>query len=192
MISRANSDTADGRQSEIDSPQLVQPLSTPPSSISQPAGTKRKRSEVEAKDDEIEDVGPSKNPRRLERSKENLPNDPEADPKTSEQELLPSKDQLSEENLRALSKMNDNNTRPDSIERTSSWRSIVASSEVDSFRFQRSLNITAHYRYKHFEDANLYIHINPPEKIQAAIDDIVNAESSERRCAIFRDKAKTF
>ncbi|KAL9126806.1 MAG: hypothetical protein Q9217_004201 [Psora testacea] len=57
---------------------------------------------------------------------------------------------------------------------------------------QPSGETTAHYRYRHLEDANLYIHVDPPEKIQAAIDDIVNAESSEDRCAILRDKAKKF
>ena len=195
MTSRADSDIAenDRRQSEIDSHQFIQPLSTPPF-ISQTAGAKRKRfqdSEAEAEIDELEDVRPCKQPRGRppsEVSEENLPNEPEAD----EQEIPPFKDQLSEENLWVFNKMNDNNTRPGSIKRTSSRRSIVSLSEADSSRSQRSSNTTAHYRYKHLEDANLYIHVDPPAEIQAAIDGIVNAESSERRYAVLRDKAKNF
>ena len=199
MTSQANSHTAenDRRQSETGSLQPIQPFSTP-SSISQPAGTKRKRpqdSEAEAETDELENVRPCKQPRGLfpsEISEKNLPNDSEAEPEADEQKLPPSKDQLSEKNLRVLDKMNDNNTRPDSIKRTSSRRSIIAPSEADSSRSHRSSNNTAHYRYKHLEDANLYIHVDPPEEIQAAIDDIVNAKPSERRCAILRDKAEKF
>lgn len=201
MTLRANSATAstnnnNRRQYEIgplDDPQPVQPSSA---SISQPAGTRRKRSrdaEAESGADKLGDVRPRKQPRGLpfpNISEENLPKTFEA--ATDEQALRPSKTQLSRENLAILEKMDANNTRPRSIKRTSSRRSVVAPSETDSFRSQRSLNTTAHYRYKHLEDANLYIHVDPPERIQAAIDDIVNAESSEDRCAILRDEAKKF
>ena len=200
MTPRADPATAENNrpQSEIgslDAPQPVQPSSTPPASISQPAGTKRKRprhseAEADAKADELGDVRPCKQSRELPPPEKNLPKDPEAE--VDEQELLPSKDKLSDENLRILDKMDANNTRPGSVKRTSSRRSIVAPSEADSFRSQRSSNTTAHYRYKHLEDANLYIHVDPPEKIQAAIGDIVNAESSKDRCAILGDKAKKF
>ena len=198
LTSRANSDRRQSETGPLDVPQPVQPSSTPPAFISQPAGTKRKRpqdseAEAEAEAGKLEDVRPCKQPRELppsELSEENLPKDPEAG--DDEQELPPSKDQLSEENLRELDKMDDNNTRPGSIKRTSSRRSIAAPSEADSFRSQRSSNTTAHYRYKHLEDANLYIHVDPPQNIQAAIDDIINTESSEDRYAILRDKAKKF
>lgn len=199
MTSRANSDTAenDRRQAETDSTQFIQLLATP-LSISQPAETKRKRLQdagAEAETHELEDVHPCKQPRGLppsEVSEENLPNYPEAEHEADEEEITPSKDQLSKENLRIFNKMNDNNTPPGSIKRTSSRRSIVSPSEVDSSRSQRSSNTTAHYRYKHLANANLCIHVDPPEEIQAAIDNIVNAESSERRCIILRHNAKNF
>ena len=167
--------------------------------ISQPAGTKRKRLqdsevEAEAEADELEDVRPSKQPRELslpELFEEILPKDSEAE--AAEQELPPSKDRLSEKNLLLFNgDMDGAANRPGSIKRTASRRSIVEPSEAESFRSQRSSNTTAHYRYKHLEDANTYIHVDPPEDIQAAIDDIVNAEPSEDRHAILRDKAKKF
>lgn len=201
MTSRADSGNAepDRRQSETES------LSTPPS-ISQPAGTKRKRlqdSEAEAETDELKDVRPFKQPPALFPSQvfqESLPNDPEAEPEAEaepepeadEQEIPPSKYQLTKQNLRRLNKMYDSNTRLDSTTGTSSYRSIFTSSAADTSRSQRSSSTTAHYRYKHLRGANVYIHVDPPEEIQAAIDDIVNAESSESRCAFLRDKAKMF
>ena len=202
MTPPANPATAENnrRQPEIsppDAPQPVQPSSNP-TSISQPAGTKRKRpqdseAEAEAKANELEDLRPCKKPRELpppELSEENLPNDPDGE--ADEQELPPSKDQLCEENLRLFDGMDVNNTRSSSIKRTSSRRSIVAPSEADSVRSQRSSNTTAHYRYKYLEDANLHIHVDPPENIQAAINIIVNAKPSEERCTILCDKAKEF
>lgn len=72
LTPRANSATAENRRQPAtgppDAPQPVQPSSTPLSSISQPAGTKRKRpqdSEAEAEANELEDVRPCKQPREL-------------------------------------------------------------------------------------------------------------------------------
>ena len=176
-------------------PSPVQPSPTSPAPISQPAGTKRKRlqdSGAGAKADVPEDVRPFKQPRELppsEPPEEILPKDSEAE--ADEQELPFSTDRLSEKNLRLLNgDMDVAANRPGSNKRTSSRRSIVASSEAESFRSQRSSNNTAHYRYKHLEDANVYIHVDPPEYIQAAIDDIVNAKPSDDRHNILREKAK--
>ena len=189
----------DVRHSEEPQELRPQPSPTSPAPISQLAGTKRKRLqdsevEAEAEADELEDVRPSKQPRELSPSElpeEILPIDSE--PEADEQELPPSKDQLSEKNLLLFNgDMDGAANRPGSIKRTSSRRSIVEPSEAESFRSQRSSNTTAHYRYKHLEDANIYIHVDPPEDIQAAIDDIVNADPSEDRHAILRDKAKKF
>lgn len=77
------------------------------------------------------------------------------------------------------------------LKRTPSWRSIVPS-ETDTVRSQRSSNTTAHYRYRHLEDANVYFHTDPPEDIQAAIENIINAKPSEDCHAILRNKAKNF
>ena len=204
MAPQANSATAKNKRR--------QPETGPLDAPQQPAGTKRKRlqnPEAKAEADELENVRPLKQPRELPRSKvseELLPKDSEAEAeaqaKTDEPEgvRLSERPQglspLSEEDLHALYKevMDSaaNNARPESIKRTSSRRSIVALSEAESLRSQRSSNTTAHYRYKHLEDANIYIHVDPPEDIQAAIDDIVNAEPSEDRHAILHDKAQKF
>lgn len=182
---------------------LVQSSLNAPAPISQPTGTERKRpqdseAEAEAKGnaDELEIARPSKQPRELppsESLEETLPEDSKAE--LDEQELPPSKDRLSEKNLLLFNGDMDaatNDSRTGSIKRTSSRRSIVAASEAESFRSQRSSSTTAHYRYKHLEDASVYIHVDPPENTQAAIDNIVNAEISKDRHTILRDKAKTF
>ena len=167
--------------------------------ISEPASTKRKRlqdSKVEAEAEayELQDARPSQQPRELFPSRfpgEILPKDSEAG--ADDEELPLSKDQLSEENLRLFNgDMDGVPNRPGSIKRTSSRRSIVEPSEAESFRSQRSSNTTAHYRYKHLKNADIYIHVDPPGNIRAAIDDIVNAELSDDRHAILRDKAKIF
>ncbi|KAL9044208.1 MAG: hypothetical protein Q9214_002640 [Letrouitia sp. 1 TL-2023] len=204
MTSQVNSVTAENvrRKSAtglLNVHQPVQPSSTPPASISQTASTKRRRpqdSEAEAQANEIKDVRPCKQPRKLSSSKlyeENLPKDPkaEAEAEAGEQELPPSKDQLSEKNLRALDKMDGNNTQSISVKRNSSRRSIVPS-ETDSSRSQRSSNTTAYYRYKDLEDANLYIHTDPPETTKATIDQIINAKSSADRYISLRDKSEIF
>ena len=61
---------------------------------------------------------------------------------------------------------------------TSSWRSTIPS-ETNTVRSQRSSNTTAQYCYKHLDDANVYIHINPSEDIQVAIKNIINAKPSK-------------
>jgi hypothetical protein len=65
---------------------------------------------------------------------------------------------------------------------------IVASSDVtqDTVRSQRSSDTTACYRYKHLRAARIYIHINPPDGIQNAINAIVEAEPSKERRAELR------
>lgn len=99
----------------------------------------------------------------------------------------------SEEDIQTLYKavMSSVINKTSTLKRTSSWRSIVPS-ETDTVRSQRSFNTTAHYRYKHLEDANVYIHIDPPEDVQAAIENIINAKPSEDCHATLRDKAKNF
>ena len=189
-------------------PPPIQPSPASPASIFQPAGTKQKRlqdPEAEAEADELEYVRPSKQHQELppsELSEEILPKVSEAEAKTDEPEgVRPSEhpqglSPLSEKDLHALYKevmdFTANNARLGSIKRTSSRRSIAALSEAESFRSQRSSNTTAHYRYKHLKDANVYIHVDPPEDIQAAIDGIVNAELSEDCHTIPHNKAKKF
>lgn len=99
----------------------------------------------------------------------------------------------SEEDIQTLYKavMSSVINKTSTLKRTSSWRSIVPS-KTDTVRSQRSSNTTAHYRYKHLEDANVYIHIDPPEDVQAAIENIINAKPSEDCHAILCDKAKNF
>ena len=199
MTPRATSTTAENnrRQLETAHPNAPQPVqrSSTPASISPPAGAKRKRlqdSEHEAEAGELEDGRPCKQPREHpspELSEENLPKTLKLKP-TGKNSLPP--------NTSSLNGTCEYSTGWTPIilglssKRTSSRRSTVAPSDADSFRSQRSSNTTAHYRYKHLEGANLYIHVDPPEDIQAAIDEIDHAKSSVDRCAILRDRAKLF
>ena len=101
----------------------------------------------------------------------------------------------SENNLRLFNGGMDsvaNSPWPGSIKRTSSRRSIAAPSETESFRSQRSSTTTAHYRYKLLQDANVYMHVDPPKEIQTAIDDIVNVQPSEDSRALLREQAEKF
>lgn len=174
-------------------PQPVRSTHIRPAPISQTAGAKRKRSQ----DSEAKAECPAKHlrrshPPRLEPCEEDLQRDSEAEAKADDPEPPPLSKE-SEEDIRTLYKevMNSVADNASDLKRTSSRRSIVLS-ETDTVRSQRSSNTTAHYRYKHLEDANVYIHIDPPEDIQAAIDDIVNAKPSEDCHAILREKAKKF
>lgn len=174
-------------------PQPVRSTHIRPAPISQTAAAKRKRSQ----ESEAKAECPSKHPRRshpprLEPFEEDLQRDSEAEAKADDPEPPPLSEE-SEEDIRTLYKevMNSIADNASALKRTSSRCSIVLS-ETDTVRSQRSSNTTAHYRYKHLEDANVYIHIDPPENIQVAIDDIINAKPSEDCHAILRDKAKKF
>ena len=131
-------------------------------------------------------------PPRLELFEEVLQQDSEAKAKADDPEPPPLSEE-SEEDIQTLYKavMSSVTNKTPTLKRTPSWRSIVPS-ETDTVRSQRSSNTTAHYRYGHLENANVYIHIDPPEDIQAAIENIINAEPSEDCHAILRDKAKNF
>ena len=96
--------------------------------------------------------------------------------------LTPLEGQLSETNLRAFNgEMNSVANNIPVLKRTSSRRSVAASSEGETIRSQRSSNTTASYRYKHLAAADVHIHTDPSEDVQAAIDLIVKAEVSEDR-----------
>lgn len=174
-------------------PQPVRSSPIHPAPISETARAKRKRSQ----DSEAKAERPAKQPRRsrpprLEAVEEDLQKDSEAEAKADDPEppLLSGE---FEEDIRTLYEevVNSVANNASARKRTSSRRSIVPS-ETDTVRSQRTSNTTAHYRYKHLEDANIYIHIDPPEDIQAAIDDIINVKPSEDCCAILCDKAKKF
>ncbi|KAI9682027.1 MAG: hypothetical protein M1817_000081 [Caeruleum heppii] len=161
--------------------------------ISQTARAKRKRSQ----DSEAQAERPAKQarrsgPSRLEPFEEDLERDSEAEAKADDPEPPPLSGEF-EEDIRTIYKevMNSAANNASALKRTSSRHSIVPS-ETDTGRSHCSSNTTAHYRYKHLEDANLYVHIDPPEEVQAAIDDIINAEPSEDCYAVLRDKAKKF
>jgi len=76
------------------------------------------------------------------------------------------------------------------LKRSSSRRSITASSEADTVRSQRSSNSTAYYRYKHLAAAEVYIHTDPPANIQAGINAVVEAKVSKERRAELRTIAQ--
>ncbi|OAP56020.1 hypothetical protein AYL99_10172 [Fonsecaea erecta] len=100
--------------------------------------------------------------------------------------LPPSKDQLSENNLRIFNgEMNPAADNAPVLKRTSSGRSIVQS-EADTFRSQRSYNTNAFYRHKHLEAVQIHIHAEPPDYIEAAAHRIVNAKISKQRRAELR------
>ena len=175
-------------------PPPVQTFPTSPAPIAQPVGTKRKRlqdteAEAEAEADELKDVRPSKQPRKLPSSElpeEILTKDSEAEAKTDEQEgVHPSEHPqglcpLTEENLHALYKevmgSTANNARPGSIKRSSSRRSTTAGSDItqETTRTKGSSSSNAHYRFEVLAPAQINIHADPPPKnIQDAIDAIV-------------------
>lgn len=147
------------------------PSPTPPAPFSQPAGTKRKRpqdSEAEAKAeaDELEDARPSKQPR----------------------ELPPPEHELSKKNLRLHNKMMDdavNSSRPGSIKRSSSQRSLSRRSNTATDGTQGtkgSPSTNAHYRFELLSPAQINVHADPPRKvIQDAIDAIVKANPPKGR-----------
>ena len=170
--------------------QHIQLPPTPLTPTSQPARTKRKRphEDSEAEADEPKDVRPAKQLRRLpsprhELSEENLQEGSEAE--ADEQELPPSKEQLSEKNLQILNILNGEDMDPaannaPALKRTSSRRSI-APSEAGTERTQRSSSTTAVYRNKNLAAVEIHMHAEPPDYIQTAIDRIVNAEVSKER-----------
>ena len=167
------------------------PIRTVP--IRQTTRVKRKRSQ----DSEAKAERPAKQhrtgcPPRLELFEEDLQKEFEAEVKVDDL-VPPLLSGESEEDIRTLYKevMNSVANNASTLKRTSSRVSIILS-ETDTVQSQRSSNTTAHYRYKHLEDANVYIHIDPPEDIQAVIDDIINAEPSQDCHTMLRDKAKRF
>lgn len=174
-------------------PQPVQSSPIHPAPIPQTACAKRKRLQ-----DSKAEVGlPVKRPRRrralrLKPFKEDLQKDSEAEAKADDTEPPPLSEE-SEEIIRTLYKelMDSAVNNASVLKRTSSRRSVVPS-ETDTLRSQRSSNTTAHYRYKHLEDANVCIHVDPPKEIQAAIDDIINGEPSEDRRTILHSEARKF
>ena len=108
---------------------------------------------------------------------ENLRKDYEA--KANEQELPPSKDQLSEKNLQILrilsgEEMDQAANNAPALKRTSSRRSI-ACSETGTEQTQRSSNTTGIYRHNNLMAAKINIHAEPPNHIQVAIDRIITA-----------------
>jgi hypothetical protein len=96
-----------------------------------------------------------------------------------EQNLPPSKDQLSEKNLQILNREVLDNNAP-ALKRTSSRRSI-ALSEARTERTQGSSNTNAVYRHKNLATVEIHVQAEPPDNIQAAIDRIVTAEVSKKR-----------
>ena len=87
-----------------------------------------------------------------------------------------------------------NNSRPPGIKRSSSRRSTTAASEVttDTTRTPRSSGTTAYYRYTHLADAEVYIHVKPPDDIQTAIDAIIKTQPSEERLAQLKAISQVF
>lgn len=187
MALQANFATAENnrRQPETgpldaNQPPPVQPSPTPSAPISQPAGTKRKRSqesEAEAKADELEDERPSKQPR----------------------ELPSPEHELSEKNLRLHNKKMDDavdSSRTGSIKRSSSQRSLSRRSNIASDGTQGtkgSSSTNAHYRFELLRPALINVHANPPFKdIQDAIDAIVKAKTPEGRREQLEPISKVF
>lgn len=161
--------------------------------ISQTVRTKQKRpQDCKAKAKRLTKHLQTSHPPSLELFGKDLQQDSEAKARADNLEPPPLSKE-SEEDIKTLYKavMSSVINKISTLKRTSSRRSIVPS-ETDTVRSQRSSNTTAHYRYKHLEDANVYIHIDPPEDVQAAIENIINANPSEDCHAILRDKAKNF
>lgn len=100
--------------------------------------------------------------------------------------------ELSERNLQEFNKEETGSeANAPALKRSSSRRSMAASSEAETVRSQRSSNSTAYYRYKHLAAAEVYVHTDPPADIHAAIDAVVKAKVSEQRraqlCAIAQE-----
>jgi hypothetical protein len=116
-------------------------------------------------DEELESSRPSKHPRTLH----------------------PEHAELSETNLILFEEMDGavDNTRPGSIKRSSSRRSIAGASDTtqETTRTQRSSGTSAFYRFTHLATAQVYIHTNPSKDIQDAIDAIIKAEPTKERRA---------
>ncbi|KAL8974513.1 MAG: hypothetical protein Q9197_001246 [Variospora fuerteventurae] len=195
MLPRVRSTTAEpltGGPLDISHPPS-KPSPTSPPHVSQLGGTKRKQQQVleaASEPDNLEYVRPFK---RLERLppfevSEEIP--PEVSKANLENSLPPP---LSDEDLQTLYKEVIESAAHNSpaLKRTSSRRSLP-SSQTDTVRSQRSSNTTAYYRYKYLDDANVYINVDPPKDIQAAIDGVIRAKPSEGRQAIIRDEAKKF
>lgn len=129
--------------------------------------------------DEVKDLRPSKQPRELpisERSEENLQRAHEAE--LDEQELTPSKNQLSKENLRLFNEEIDSamsTTPTGSIKRSASQKSLSS----QGTKISSSTN--ARYRFEILQPAQLNLHTDPPQHILDAICAIVNAELPEGR-----------
>ena len=173
--------------------QPVQSSLIRPAPISSTARAKRKRSQ----DSEAETERPAKQSRTTRPSPlkpfgEDLQKYSEAEAKADDPEPPPLSEE-SEEDIRTLYQevMESAANNASGIKRTSSRRSILLS-DTDTVLSQRSSNTTAYYRYKHLKNANVYIHVDPPEEIQAAIDDIISTEPSEDRHTILCDQAKKF
>jgi hypothetical protein len=152
----------------------VQVSPTRPSPVSQLGRTKRKRihEDSEAEADEPRSKHPTKQRRRT---------------------LIPQLE-LSEKDLQIFN-WEEMQSAPNSgpaLKRSSSRRSIAASSEADTIRSQRSSNTPAYYRYKHLAAAEVYVHTGPPANIQAAINTVVKAKVSKERRAELRTIAQEF
>lgn len=139
-----------------------------PAPISQLGGIKRKRSQEdsEAEADQSKGEHPAKQSRRK----------------------APPQLELSEKNLQKFNgeEIDSAANNAPTLKRSSSRRSIAASSEADTLRSQRSSNSIAYYRYKHLAAAQVYIHTDPPTNILAAINAVVKAEVSKERRAELR------
>ena len=108
-------------------------------------------------------------------------------PSTKSRRLPPKADPLSKDNLRLFNEVMDPGTYSiPLLKRTSSRRSI-GTSEPETVRSQRSSNTAAYYRYKGLAAADIIIHADPPDDIQAVVDRIVNAEISDDRRDHLRD-----
>ena len=167
--------------------------------VSQMARIKRKRaqedSEAEAEESKCERL--AKQPRRSPPTQHEL-SSTQHELSSTQPELSPTQHELSEKNLREFNEEEMNraadNARSSSIKPTPSRCSIAASSDItqDTARSQRSSDITAYYRYTHLSMAEVYIHTDPPDDIQHAIDVIVKVELSEKRRAGLRVISKEF
>ncbi|KAL7967261.1 hypothetical protein HDV63DRAFT_383008 [Trichoderma sp. SZMC 28014] len=111
--------------------------------------------------------------------------------KDLEHDLPPSKDQLSEKNLRIHNGegMDLAANSSSALKRSSSSRSR----ETPTERSQRSYASTAAvYRQKCLRAFKIYTHVEPPDYIQAAIDRVVTVQVSEERRSELRVIAQGF
>jgi hypothetical protein len=142
-------------------------------------------SEAETEPDELEDVRSSQqNPGLAPSILKRL------EAECHERQVFPYNNQLSERNLQIL----ENNMDPaanvgPTLKRTLSGRSTIQS-ETETERTQRSFVSTATYRRENLAAAEIHIHAEPPDYIQAAIDRIINANVSQKRRSELRVVAK--